>query len=189
MQLPLQITFRNMEASPAMEALIREKAAKLDRFHDHIMSCRVMVEARHRHHHKGVIYHVRLDITVPGKEIVISREPEQDHSHEDVYVAIRDAFDAARRRLEDTVRKARAKIKNHHVAPPHGRVQSVDPERGLGYILTPEGREVVFHRNAVLNGDFERLDVGAEVRFHLQETPEGPRATSVHLTGRQSAAG
>ncbi len=188
MQLPLQITFRNMEASPAMEALIREKAEKLDRYHDHIMSCRVMVEARHRRHHKGVIYHVRLDITVPGKEIVISREPEKNHAHEDAYVAIRDAFDAARRRLEDAVRKERAEVK-HHQAPPHGRVESVDPQQGIGHILTPEGREVMFHRNAVLNGDFNHLEVGKEVRFHLEETLEGPRATSVHLVGKRHPVG
>ncbi len=183
MQLPLQITFRNMEASPAMEGLIREKAAKLDRYHNHIMSCRVMVEARHRHRHKGVIYHVRLDITVPGKEIVISREPELDHAHEDVYVAIRDAFDAARRRLEDAARKERSEIK-HREVPPHGRIQSLNPQRGYGYIFTSEGREVYFHRNAVMNGDFERLEAGSEVRFHLEETSEGPRATSVYLVGK-----
>ena len=101
MKLPLQITFRNMEPSEAVEARIREKAEKLDRFCDQIMSCRVVFEAHHQHQHQGNLFHVRIDITVPDKEIVISREPGRHQAHEDAYVAIRDAFDAARRQLEN----------------------------------------------------------------------------------------
>jgi len=99
MQEPLQITFRNMEASPAVETKIREATAKLEEVEAHMVGCHVLVEARHRHHHKGGLYHVRIDLTVPGHKIAISRDPELDHAHEDVQVAIRDAFDAARRRL------------------------------------------------------------------------------------------
>ena len=91
MQLPLQITFRNMDPSDAVEANVREKAAKLDGFLENIMACRVVVEAQHRHHHKGNLYSARIDITVPGHEIVVSRTPGKDHAHEDVYVAVRDA--------------------------------------------------------------------------------------------------
>ena len=104
MELPLQISFRGMSKSPATETLIRERAAKLERFHDRITACRVVVEAHHRHQHKGRLYHVRIDLTVPGREIVVAREPADDHSHEDIKVAIHDAFDAARRQLEDYVR-------------------------------------------------------------------------------------
>jgi ribosome-associated translation inhibitor RaiA len=93
-----------MDTSPATETLIRERAQKLARFHDRIGACRVVVEAHHRHQRKGRIYHVRIDLTVPGHEIVVGRERDQDHSHEDIKVAVGDAFDAARRRLEDHVR-------------------------------------------------------------------------------------
>jgi ribosomal subunit interface protein len=93
-----------MDTSPATEALIRERVAKLERFHDRITGCRVVVEAHHRHQRKGRIYHVRVDLTVPGHEIVAGREQDQDHSHEDIKVAVGDAFDAARRQLEDHVR-------------------------------------------------------------------------------------
>ena len=104
MQIPLQITFHGMERSDAIEAKIREKAAKLDRFHSRLTSCRVVVEVPHRHHHKGKLFSVRIDMTVPGGELVVNRDS-SDHSHEDVYVAIRDAFNAAIRQLEDHARK------------------------------------------------------------------------------------
>ncbi len=94
-----------MEPSPAVDARIRERAARLERFHDRIGGCHVTVQAPHQHHHKGQLYEVRLRVHVAGAEIVIDREGSQDHAHEDVYVAVRDAFDAAERKLEDHVRR------------------------------------------------------------------------------------
>jgi ribosomal subunit interface protein len=108
MQLPLQITIRDVEHSDALEAHIREKAGKLDEFFSHIMSCRVVVEMPHKHHQQGKNFTVRIDIGVPGNEIVVNR----DHA-EDVYVALRDAFDAAKRQLEDYARKIRGDVKTH----------------------------------------------------------------------------
>ena len=113
MTLPLQITFRNLDHSDAVEAAIQEKAKKLERFSHHITSCKVVIEADHLHHHKGNLYHVRIDISVPGDEIVVSREPHKDHSHEDAYVTIRDAFDAAKRQLDDYEQIHRRDVKQH----------------------------------------------------------------------------
>jgi ribosomal subunit interface protein len=113
MELPLQISFRNMDPSPAVEERIRKKAAKLERFHDRIVGCNVVVEAPHRHQHKGKLYTVRLDISVPGKDIVVDRAGPADPAHEDVYVAIRDAFAAAARQLEDHARRMRGDVKTH----------------------------------------------------------------------------
>ena len=96
MKLPLQITSRNVSLSEAAEQAIREKAAKLDAVYDRIMGCRVLVETPQRHQHQGNFYNVRIDLTVPGAEFVIKRE-----ENEDLYVAIRDAFDAARRKLKE----------------------------------------------------------------------------------------
>ena len=108
MQTPLRITIRNVEHSEALEAHIRDKAKKFDEFFDHIISCHVVVEMPHRHHHQGKQFNVRIDIGVPGSEIVVNR----DH-HEDVYVALRDAFDIAKRLLEDHARKIRGAVKSH----------------------------------------------------------------------------
>jgi ribosomal subunit interface protein len=108
MQIPLQITIRDVEHSEALETHIREKAKKLDEFFNHIMSCRVVVEVPHKHHHQGKQYNVRIDIGVAGGEIAVNR----DHA-EDVYVALRDAFDVAKRQLEDYARKVRGDVKTH----------------------------------------------------------------------------
>jgi ribosomal subunit interface protein len=111
MQLPLQITFRNLDASESVEDKIRARAAELDRFFDRIMGCRVIVETANRGQRHGRLYNVRVDLTVPGSEIVVNRSSREDHSHEDIYVAVRDAFDAARRRLEDHARRRRGEAR------------------------------------------------------------------------------
>lgn len=108
MEIPLQITLRGVAHSDAVEAAIRDKTAKLEQFHPRITACRVVVEVPGRHHYKGKEYVVSIDIKVPGGEIVVDR----DHS-EDVYVALRDAFDAARRKLDDHARVKRGEVKSH----------------------------------------------------------------------------
>ena len=107
MQVPLRVTFRDMEPSPAIDERVRERAAALEQFCGDITACHVVVEEHHRHHHQGRLFHVRIDLTVPGTVLIVNREPHEHHAHEDVYVAIRDAFDAARRQLEDWVREHR----------------------------------------------------------------------------------
>jgi ribosomal subunit interface protein len=106
MQIPVQITIRDMAHSEALDQHIQAKAAKLEQYCSSITSCRVVVEAPHKHNHQGRQYVVRLDITVPGSEIVVNHE-----HHEDVYVALRDAFDAAKRRLEDFARIRRGETR------------------------------------------------------------------------------
>jgi len=183
MQLPLQVTFRHMETSEALLADIEEKAEKLDRFSDQIMACRVVVEAPHQHHHKGNLFHISVDLTVPGGEIVASRTADEHHAHEDVYVAVRDAFNAVKRQLEDHVRKQKHKVKLH-TPPPHGKVLKVFPDEGYGIIAGADGKEVYFHRNSVLEEKFDELEPDSEVRFAEEEGDEGPQASSVALVGK-----
>jgi len=99
------LSFRDMEPSPAVEQRVHERAARLAALSDRITNCHVVIQAPHRHHHKGVLFDVRINIHVPGGEVVVNREGSQDHSHEDVYVVIRDAFDVAERRLEEWLRR------------------------------------------------------------------------------------
>ncbi len=185
MQKPLEIRFHQMEPSPAIEARIREKVARLEKLYDRIVSCRVVVEKDHRNHRKGNLYRVRVDIGVPGRELVVNRKGPKNHAHEDVYVALRDAFNAAARQLEDFARERRGQIKVHE-APPHGRIKLLNREAGYGFIETPDGQEIYFHRNAVVNDSFERLAIGNEVRFVYAEgeSPHGPQATTVHPLGK-----
>jgi ribosomal subunit interface protein len=183
MQLPLQISFRHMEASPALEARIRNRVEELERMFDRIVSCRVVVECRHPRQQQGNLFRVRVDLKVPGREIVVGRDPAAHHAHEDAHVAVRDAFDAARRLLEDHVRKARAEVKLHAV-PDHGRVERLLPD--YGFILGADGSEIYFHRNSVTNGAFDKLAVGEEVRYVAQhsESAKGAQASSVTPLGK-----
>jgi cold shock CspA family protein/ribosome-associated translation inhibitor RaiA len=182
MQLPLQVSFRGMPRSAAIETDIREKAAKLEEFYDRITSVRVVVETPHRQHRQGKLFHVRIDVRVPGREIVVSREPAQHHAYEDVYVAIRDAFDAARRQIEDYAREMRGTVKTHEPLP-EGRIVKLDREGGFGFIALPDARELYFHRNSVVDAEFDRLRVGDEVRFVEELGEEGPQASTVHVVG------
>ena len=95
MKLPLEITFRNVVRTPEMEERIRAKAAKLDRFYDRITGCRVVIESPHKHHNKGNVFHVRIEVSVPGDELIVNRDPEKNRKHEDLGIALRDAFAAA----------------------------------------------------------------------------------------------
>lgn len=113
MQLPLQVTFRHMESSPALEARIAELAAKLDHVYERIMSCRVVVEAPHQHHRQGQLYSVRIDVKVPGGELFVDSERDLHHAHEDPFMAAHDAFDAMRRQLEGFAQKQRGDVKHH----------------------------------------------------------------------------
>ena len=187
---PLQISFRGFAHSDAVEASIRERAERLARFYDRIMMCRVIVETPHAHHRKGKLYHVRIDLTVPGAEMVVGRDPAAHHAHEDIYVAFRDAFDAMRRQLEDHVRRARGNIKNHEV-PHHGRVSKLFPRDDYGIIETRDRREIYFHRNSVVGGAFSGIKIGQEVRFAVVEgeSEKGPQATTVHLVGKHHIVG
>lgn len=187
MKLPLQVTFRNIDTSDALEANIREHAARLDKFYDHIMHCDVVVEEAHRRRHKGNLFHVRIDITVPDKEIVVGREPDKHTAHEDPYVAVRDAFNAATRQLEDYVRRRSGHVKRHEQQP-EGFVMELEPLLDCGRIGTDDGRSVYFHRNSLTDGDFDRLQVGTKVRFVEAEGDEGPQASMVKIVGAAAGA-
>ena len=173
MQVPLQITYRGIAHSDALDARIRAKAAKLDEFHPRIMSCRVVVEEGDRHRHQGKQFVVRLEVHLPGHEFAINR----DH-HEDVYVALRDAFDAAGRKLEEIARTGRGDVKAHE--PTHrGKVARLLREEGYGFIETADGRELYFSRENVVMPAFERLEVGAHVQFIEELAAEGRQAKRV----------
>lgn len=177
--MPPQITLKDVPHSDAVEAKILDKARKLERFYDKISGCRVTVESPQRRHHQGKLFTVRIDLTVPGGELVVNRV-----ENEDLYVAVRDAFDAAKRRLEEYAEKQRRDVKIHGEAP-LGRVTKLYPDRGYGFIETTDGREIYFHRNSVIDPDFEHLKVGTGVVFLEEQGKKGPQATRVTMYRRQ----
>jgi ribosomal subunit interface protein len=176
MQVPLEISVRWLELSPPLEAELRKRAAKLERYYNRITSCRIAVEApTGNHHQEGGPFRVRVDVTVPGSELVA------DKSAEDVFAAIRDAFNAMDRQVETFSQKQRGDVKTQ-VAPPEGPVIRIFQDEGFGFIAAADGREIYFHRNAVLDPPgFEKLQVGARVRYAEEQGFEGPQASTVSL--------
>jgi cold shock CspA family protein len=173
MHIPLQITFRGMLTSAAIDAAVRDRVAKLEQFHPRIMSCRVVIEQPGRHKQQGEEFVGHLDLKVPGGEIAVKR----DHD-EDVMVALRDAFDAARRKLEDFVREQRGDVK-HHELTQSGKVARILADEGYGFIATADGRELYFSRENVVTPTFEHLAPGTEVHFIEELAAEGPQAKRV----------
>jgi len=178
MLLPLQISMHGIDHSDALYNSIREKAEKLDHYYDRIMSCRVVLELAGRHKHHGKQFSARIDLKVPGGEIVVTREHD-----EDLQIALREAFHAARRRLEDYARKQRGDVKQHP-AEQSGRVDRIDVAQGFGFIVTPDGRELYFSRDNVVTPSFENLSAGTLVHFIEDGGGEGPQAKRVSAHGR-----
>jgi ribosomal subunit interface protein len=173
MQSTLKITARDFALNPALEEEIRERVAKLERYSSDIIDCEVAIEAPVGHHHKGGPYKVRIDLQVKGAELAISNQ-----SAENLQAAIREAFEAARRKLEDHAQRMQRETKRH-ASEPIARVCKLFAQAGYGFIATPEGREIYFHRNSVLEPGFDKLQIGTEVRFDEEMGAQGPQATTV----------
>lgn len=187
MELPLSVTFRGMESSTALERDIAHYVDKLERRFGRIMSCRVVVEAPPKHKTKGRIYQVSVDLKVPGREIAANSTGPRDAAHEDMHVAIRDAFDAVQRRLQDHARKGQGVVKTKET-PDHGRIARMMPEEDYGFIETSDGMDVYFHRNAVVDGSFDKLEPDQEVRLVIVEGDKGPQASTVKPVGKHHLA-
>src|SRR5262249_45686064 len=187
MKLPVQIAFHNLPHDAGIESSIRANAEWLDNYHDRIMSCRVVVDRTHLHHKEGNLCQVRIDLKVPGGELAVKREPSQQPDSPDLDFMIRDAFDEARRQLEDFARRRRGEVTAPAPCPhPRAGVVRVFPEPGYGFLETPDGRELYFHRNSVVKAHFEDLKVGTEVRFAEELGDKGPQASTVAPVGRHS---
>jgi cold shock CspA family protein len=183
MKTPVQITFHNLPPSEEIESRIRAEAERLDGSFERISSCRVVVDVPHRHHREGNDYELRIDLKVPGREILVSHEPGQQDSRRDIDVVIRNAFDEARRQLEDYARMLRRDVKAQDAAA-HARVVRIFSEGGYGFLETHDGREIYFHKNSVLGGGFAQLEVGREVAFTEEQGDKGPQASTVRPVGR-----
>ncbi len=184
MDVPLELAFRNMEHSDAVEVLVREKAAHLEKLFERLTSCRVTIEAPHKHHRKGNEYHVQIFLGVPQGQLVVSRDPGDAHAHEDLNVAIRDSFDAAERQLKDYAEKIRGDVKTH-VPPLQGTIVRLFPDQDYGFIATTDGREIFFHRNAVVDYAYDDLEKGQPVELAVWsgDSEIGPHASTVRPIG------
>lgn len=204
--IPTQVTFRGLAHDDMLEDDVRERVSWLEQFYAGIVGCRVLVEVPHRHRHDGRHFHVRIDVTVPGgPPIVVSHEPsmhgrlkdiedEAHHKENEIQsvhryasVAVHEAFDAARRRLEDFAREQRGTVKAHEV-PAHGEVVELSTGDGYGFIQADEQR-VYFNRASVLDDAFDELTIGTAVAFVEEKGEKGPQASTVRMLGKHHYVG
>ncbi|MBI2785666.1 MAG: HPF/RaiA family ribosome-associated protein [Legionella longbeachae] len=176
---PIHIVFSNFKHSQAIETNARNHAGKLGKYFDRIMNCKMSIETHH-HHHKGKIFHVRIDLIVPNAELIVNRDLIQNHAHEDVYVAIRDAFQAMTRKLKKYAHKQRGEIKYHEPAL-EGRILEIAPIADYGFIETTNGRRLRFTSKSVIDHDFNKLELGSKVTFVEARSNDGAAASTVYV--------
>ncbi|HEV8441742.1 MAG TPA: HPF/RaiA family ribosome-associated protein [Methylomirabilota bacterium] len=183
MNRPVEVTFRNVPHFEAIETVVRREAQKLERYSKKIVGCRVAIERPQRFQRQGNTYRVRISISAAARRpIVVSREPLDSDMHDDLRTIVIGAFKAARRQLQSMVEQQRGDEKPPH--EPRALVVRLFPEAGYGFLKTPDGEELYFHRNSVLHDDFERLAVGTEVRFEEAEGEQGPQASTVQVVNK-----
>lgn len=187
MERPLEIAFHNLPASAPLEAEIRRRVAKLEKFYPRLIGCRVSVEALHNQHQTGNVYEVHVVLSVPGRDLAVSREPhkaKQRYANPDVHVSVREAFDAAERQLGQFKERRRDAPVAPDGAALTGQVGLIQPGDDHGFILTNTGTQLYFHRDSVTDARFEDLEEGDVVHYVEEESDSGPVATKVRVGNR-----
>lgn len=190
METPLQLSFKNMDPLARIEESIREKVDKLEQVYDSMTSCHVYIEAPHKHHRQGNHYEVRIEVHVPGTNLAVSNKPGDVNAHEDLNVAIRDAFNAMERQLKRRRRKITGEVKMHEGAL-QGRIAEIDHKQGFGQIIAADGRLIYFHENSVVDGAFKDLNQRDPVELVVQtkESEVGPQASTVRPISEMKFSG
>jgi cold shock CspA family protein len=178
MQIPIQISFHGVPRSPEIESIIMDRAAGLEKYHGRLTGCHVIVTSDRTRAGDGRLYSVRVDLVVPGGEVIAARRHRMHPHVHQLEAAIDQAFHVARRRLEDFVRRIRGSVKQHEQRP-IARVSTLLPDGG--FIRTPDGREIYFHRNALRGKQPGRIAVGDTVRYSEEQGDKGPNASMVRL--------
>lgn len=185
MEQPLEITFRDVKRTPALENFIHQEVAKLDKVHHNLIRCRVAVEKPHEHQKSGNPYRVRLEVLAPrSPEIVVTSDPADEEMHRPLESVLKDAFKTVRRRLKKLEARQRGDVKKHPRQELRAVVEKLFPEEGYGFIRTIDGQEIYFHRNSVLHEDFDRMEIGTGVNFVKELGKKGPQASSVRIVDK-----
>ena len=184
MRIPLEIAFKHVEPTASMEELIRKRVDRLSRYNRDLIACRIAVEAPHRSGNAEAVGHrVRIEVSVPGDELVVSRDRDFPEEEYDPYAAIRSAFSAMESQLKSHAGRQQSQ-RQPRSRPPHAVVLRKFPEDGYGFLRAADGREIYFHQNSVVNDRFDELEVGEEVRFEASMGRDGPQASTVAQIGR-----
>jgi ribosomal subunit interface protein len=190
MKVPPEITYRDVDKTAAIDTLINEKIAKLERLCDYISSCHIAIEKAHDRPKSGSPYRVRIDLTLPpSHELVADSNPAESNQYVELDTVIRDAFSKIERQLKEQTRQQREseKTKSGSASDTTALVVRLFEADGYGFIKSLDGEEIYFHRNSVLHDDFDRLEVATGVRFEAEEGEKGPQATTVQIVDKPGA--
>ena len=201
----VQVTFRNLTELPDVRKLVETRVQKLETFCKPILSCRVVVEVPAKHHRKGFPFQVHIEAMLTDGRINVKHAAASSKGHRDIgskvlrkgsettserhslQLTIRDAFDSAKRQLQDHARRRRAEVKTHEPTL-EATVSRILPDQGYGYLETSDGREIYFHENSVIGGQFDKLKLGTKTHFAEEEGQKGPQASTVRITKKSRAA-
>lgn len=191
MTVPVQVTFRNMTAIEDVRKEIETRVQKLETYCKPILNCQVTIEAPAKHHRKGAPFQVRIDATLSDGRIDVKyaessypagmrKNQDTSSEHNLLMFTIREAFSAGRRQLHDHALKRRAGVKT---SEPDiiATISDIFPEKGYGYLETPEGRQIYFHENSIVGTRFEKIKLGAQVHFVEEPGLKGPQASAVRV--------
>lgn len=182
MDRPLDIAFHNCQHSDAVEAEIRKHVDRLGTRYPQLVGCRVSIEALHNQHRTGNVWDVHIVLSMPGKDLAVSREPhraKENYARPDVHSSLRDAFRAAERQLEAYKERPRQDWTPPSGSAVTGQVAQMLPDADHGFILNNLGTQLYFHRDSVTKGDFAALKVGDAVHYVEEQGDAGPVATKV----------
>lgn len=191
MQIPAEIAFRNVESSASAEEAIRDHIDRLERIFGRLTTCRVRVDQRNQNENGTIPPVVHIEMSVPGhKEIVVAHDPgylQHKFQAPDLRNAINEAFRIAERRLA----KFKDKLTDYEAPAQHvdahefrGQIAEINPHEDFGYLMTKEGGLLYFHRNSLLNGDFDSLERGDDVTYVEAQGDTGPTAKKVRVIER-----
>lgn len=183
METDPQIVFEHMDASEPLRQRVLQELAALEQIFDRIISARVSLSAPPREHRKGYLYRTNIHLVLPdGREVAVSHNPQSGRAEQDLYTSVQDAFEVARRQLQDEVRLMEGKVKTHVGGVEQiGQVIRIFPEDGYGFIVTPSGHEVFFSRKKVKHKGFGEMQIGTRVYFEEEMGDKGPLATTVRI--------
>lgn len=183
METDPQIVFEHMESSEALRARVLQELDELEKFFGRITSARVSMSPPPQEHKKGYLYRTNIHLVLPGgKEVAVSHNPVGGRAEQDMYTSVQEAFEVARRQLQDQVRLMEGKVKAHAGgAEQTGQVVRIFPEDGYGFIVTPSGHEVFFSNKKVKHNGFKQMHIGSRVYYEEEMGDDGPVATTVRI--------
>lgn len=178
MQIEPQVSFRNVRRNVSLDRIILDGIGKLEEVHGRITAVRMAVEDQRGPGTHDHLYRVRLEITVPGGDVIVKEAPAGD-PHPSLDQVLNQAFDTARRRLKEARKRRKGDVKDHPRRAT-GRVREIFPGEEYGFIEDSDGRIVYFHRNSVAGDGWQGLDTGDEVEFEEEQGDKGPQAVAVY---------